>query len=74
MLGQQPFLISGFDKQRGLLFLYSAFVIVETPIDLHFFHMEVMSTGYQPPNAFNHEVPTAENQFCILDVLALRHE
>lgn len=36
--------------------------------------LEVMPTRYQPPNAFNHEVPTAENQFCIPDVLALRHE
>jgi hypothetical protein len=37
VLGPQPFLISGFGKQRGLLFLYSAFVIAETPIDLRFF-------------------------------------
>jgi hypothetical protein len=39
VLGPQPFLISGFSNNVVFLFLYSTFVIAETPINLFFLHL-----------------------------------
>jgi hypothetical protein len=45
VLGPQPFLISGFSNNVVFLFLYSTFVIAETPINLFFFTFGIRATN-----------------------------